>query len=94
MSGKQLIKDHAERVDIRGSGDRLAANLLRARIFRSHRTEDSGFCTARRVQEFGDTEIEKFWAAILGDENIAGFDVAVNHQPLVRILHGPADLAK
>ena len=50
--------------------------------------------TIRRVQNLGDAKIEELWCAIGSDENVAGLDVAMNDQPLMRVLDRGADLEK
>ena len=38
-------------------------------------------------EQFGDSEIEQARRAVLGDEDVVGLEVAVDHQSLVRELH-------
>src|SRR5690606_30228142 len=44
--------------------------------------------------QFGDAEVEQFGEASGGDENVRGFDVAVDHQTAVCIGDGSAHFAK
>ncbi len=49
------------------------------------------------MQGLGDAEIDHLGhrhAIAVSDQNIGGFEIAVNHALLVRVLHGSADLAK
>ena len=40
------------------------------------------------VENLRNSEIEQLGYAVAGDENVAGLDVAMNHQALMRILDG------
>ena len=47
-----------------------------------------------RRDHLGDAEIEQFGDPFLGDQNVAGFQIAVHHQVLMRILHRLTDHAE
>ena len=76
LTRKQFVQYDTKRVDISGGGDSLAANLLRRSIFQRHDAL-TGLGEGRAGliiadEHFGDTEIEQFHCAVIGDQNIAG----------------------
>ena len=91
--GERHIEHHAQRVDIGGGGDRAARDLFGACVFRRQDIGCGVIGSGRRflAEQFGDAEIEQFWAAIGGDENVGGLEVTVNDQMLVGVADGVAD---
>ena len=98
-AGEQLVEQDAERVDVRRRGHRLAADLLRARVFRRHQLQPRRGRRERlpaelRVQQLGDAEVEELGRAVGHHQHVGRLDVAVDDQVLVRVLDGGADLPK
>ena len=52
-----------------------------------------GYTRRRRIEKLGDTEVEQLGRAIAGDEDVVRFEVAVNDEIPVRILHRVANPA-
>ena len=46
------------------------------------------------VEQFGDAEVDEFGLAAVGDEDVAGLEVAVDDEVLVREVDRVADLAE
>ncbi len=94
-SRQQAVQQDAERVDVRGSRHRFAADLFRARALQRHDTHDGQgpFLGRLRidVEQLRDAEVEQLRRPVARDQNIAGLQIAVNDQVLVRVLHGAAD---
>ena len=92
---QDLVENDAQRVNVGGGVDRLAADLLRAGVLRRQHARH-GDCHLRRVharlQHLRDAEIEQLGRAVLGDQNVAGLQVAVDDQVLVRVEQCRADL--
>src|SRR5262249_10868213 len=84
---KQAVKHHAQRVHITCRSDGFTTNLLWTGILGRHRAHQRSACGYGRIEQLGDAEIQKLWHSIIGHENVAGLDVAMDHQPLMRILH-------
>ena len=98
-SGEQLEQHSAERIDVGCGGQRVTTDLLGACVLRSEGADiaarEGQRVVARvRAYELGDAEIEQLRGAVGGDQDVAGFDVAVNHQIFVRVLHRVAQLAE
>ena len=98
-AGEQLVEQDAERVDVRRRGHRLAADLLRARVFRRHQLQPRRGRRQRlpaelRVQQLGDAEVEQLGRAVGRHQHVGRLDVAVDDQVLVRVLDGGADVAE
>src|SRR5262249_44354468 len=94
MAGKQLIEDDAERIEITGSGDGIAAKLFGTGIVGSKGTKLRRFDKTRAVENLCDAEVEELGNSFLGHEDVAGFNVAVNDEVLVRVLYGGTNLAE
>ncbi len=93
----ELIQQNAERIDIGRGRDRPAEDLFGRRILR----RQHAFLKARHrhgmqqtlgSEQLRDPEVEQLGSAIAGDEDVAGFDVAVHHEVAMRVLHGAAHL--
>ena len=97
--GDQRVQDHAQGVDIAGRGDGPAEDLLGTRECRRHRGHQGlrGLGAGRDrafLQELGDAEVQQLHRAVGLDQDVAGLQVAVHDEPLVRIGHRRAHLAK
>src|ERR1700732_4066954 len=91
-SGKHLIQNYSQRVDVAGRGDRLAPDLFRAGILWRHQSKKANglFVLVNDLAGFKylrDSEIQQLWDSFGVDEDVAGLDVAMNNQPLVCVLH-------
>src|SRR6478672_3224317 len=53
-----------------------------------------GFQAARRAQDFCDAEVEQLGHAIWRDQDVAGLEIAMNDQVLVRVMNGCAHVPK
>src|SRR5262249_40938380 len=83
-----------KRVEIAGRGDGTAANLFGACVFGCEGPELGGFGEARRIENLCDSEVEKLRNSFFVHENVAGLQVAVNDEMLVRVFDRRADRAK
>ena len=92
-AGQQLVKQHAERVDVGRGGHRLAEQLLGRGVFgreqlrigaRQRRAVAGGFV----FEQLGDAEIEQLDAAVVIDEHVQRLDVAMHDQVRVRVGDG------
>ena len=95
-AGEQFVQQHAERVDVGGGRDHLAADLFRAGVFRRHQREAVRRGRVRLaakvgIEQLGDAEIEQLGRAVGGHQDVGGLDVAMDDQVLVRVLHRCAD---
>jgi len=95
-TGEQLVEQQAEAVHIGRRRDVAAADLFGCGVI-GRQQHEAGACfrlTGARFgsrKQFRNPEIEQLDAAILGDEHIGRFEVAVHDQTRVRVLHGVAD---
>ena len=99
MSGHQAIEDDAERVDVAGGCDLLAAHLLGAGKFGSHGPRVGGVgvdCLEVEfgIEQLGDAEIEQLGLAFRGDKNVCRLQVAMDDQLLMSVFNRGADLKK
>src|SRR5205085_7243668 len=84
LAVQQLVKDHAERVDVGARVDGLALHLLWPHV---RRRADHAACRGQAllvVDELGDSEVEDLRLASVGDEDVVGLDVAVDDAEVVR----------
>jgi hypothetical protein len=76
----------------------LAANLLGAGILGRHwppvGARDQRSLEAIWIQKFGDAEIQQPRNASVGDQDIRGFEITVDHELFMGIMHGRTNLAK
>ena len=98
-AGEQFVEQHAERVDIRGGGHRVAANLLGAGVFRRHQLQPGRGRRERLarelgIEQLGNPEVQQLGCALSDHEHVRRLDVAVDDQVLVRVLNGGADVTK
>src|SRR5437899_2036114 len=86
---KHLIENGAKRKDVGTVIDGLATDLLRRHVaYCAHNDARIGIDTSRgnvclrltavRLSEFRNAEVENFYAAIIGDEDVVGFQIAMN----------------
>ena len=86
----RLIGDHSQRVNIAGCGDSPVHHLLRTGIPNSQSPKDRpcAFDVAidnGGIKDLGDPEIQKLWHTVRSNQDVAGLNVAVNGQVLVRV---------
>ena len=100
LPGEQLIKDHAERIDIGERGDLLLARgLLGTHVKRRADALDGKRLGARRgevatVEHLGDAKVDDLRrrsSVLLDDHDIARLEVAVDDAVLMRVMHRAAD---
>ena len=92
---EQLIQQNSHRIDIRRFGDRHSTHLLGAGILQRHRAPFRSR-HQRRLKEFGiqqfrNPEVQEPGHSVWCDQNIAGFEIAMNHPILMRVLNGGAN---
>ena len=90
---QELVQQHAERVDVRGGADRLAAQLLRGGVVGRQRTHALAGELVRVVpriglEQLGDAEVEQLHVTFAVDQDVAWLDVAVDHEMAVRVGNG------
>ena len=91
VSGQELIEQQAERVDVGRERDRLAQELLGARILRRHRPgqrRHRRISLVAGIEDLGDAEIEQLWLTVRGHQHVPRLEVAVDDVVIVRVLHG------
>ena len=93
-SREQLVEDRAEGVDVGGGGEHVAPDLLRGSVFRSHDPEAGAGdrVGSRGVEDLGDAEVEELRLPPRRDQDVRRLQVPVDHQRLVGMIHGVADL--
>ena len=94
LSREQLVEDDSQGVDIARGGHGVPVELLRARVVERHRPHIR-LCQHRlrrglRVQELGDPEIQHLGRPVRGHEDVAGLQIAMHNEVLMRVLDGPA----
>ncbi len=91
---QQLMQQHAERVDVHRSAHDAAVELFRRGVGWRHPPR-RGLRRRRRVVEHArDAEVEQLHLAVVVDQDVAGLEVAVDHQVAVRVLDRRADVEK
>ncbi len=94
--GEEFEEDDAEGVDIGAGGDGVGGDLFGAGVAGGE--EDLGGGGLGRgegvVEKFGDAEVEEFGFAALVDEDIGGFEVAMDDEVGVGEGDGGAELAE
>ena len=94
-ASEEFKQNQSQRIHIRGRGDGLAAELLGAGVLQCHDAHARGHAHGAgehvRVEDFGNPEIEQLGDTFRGYENIAGLEVAMNHQMLMRVMNGGAN---
>ena len=88
----RLVQQHTQRVNIRGGRYGISPHLMTPEYASPEQLEPwhgRGKLPAElRVEELGNAEIQQLGRVIRGDEYVAWLDVAVDHQVLMRVLHG------
>jgi hypothetical protein len=98
-SREQLVQQQPEGVHVARGRQRVAANLLGARVRRCHQAKSRArdrliHGGEARVQQLRDPEVEELHLARAGDEHVARLEVAVQNEILMRMVDGGAHLAK
>ncbi len=98
-SADQFVEQQAQGIDIAGGGDVLAPQLFRAGVLRSHQplvvgSGDDGVGGQSRIEQFGDAKVQELGKAVSGDQDIRGFQIAVDNQALMGGLDCRADGAE
>ena len=92
VAGEELVEDQTERMDVSGGRDGITAELLRARILGRHQPPGPrrrGLLPSGAGREnFCDPEVQQLGCSFGRDQNVAGLDVAMDDEMLVRILNG------
>ncbi|MEM9593506.1 MAG: hypothetical protein AAGD06_04560 [Acidobacteriota bacterium] len=104
-AGHQLVEQDAEGVHVGGGAEGFPPHLLGARIFEGQepqpRRRGDGEVGGRRrphrrrgvrFEQLGDAEVQELGAPLLSHQDVAGFDVAVDHQVGVGVLDRGTDL--
>ena len=100
LAAQQLVEHHAERVHVARGRERFAQQLLGAGVLRCERpagdARELGLVAraAFGFHQLGDAEVEQTHFALRGDEDVAGLQVAVDHEVGVRVLHRQQHLAE
>ncbi len=95
-SGQQLVEHDAQRVHVRGRGQRLAGQLFRRGRLRRQRSSRPRrrVRVAREgiVEETRDAEVEQSHLPVGRDEDVRRLEIAVDDEPRVRVPHGAQHL--
>src|SRR2546423_5357455 len=99
MSAQEFVENDPEAINLAGRADARTAQLLRTGISRRHEDLHAGseiarLCGPTGTQELRDTKIQQLRYAFSRHQDVARFDVAMNHEILMRILQSGTDLAK
>ena len=91
-----LIEDRSQAVNIPAGGGLFA---FAAGLFWWHVTDcahdDAGLRqVAATFDELGQSEIGKVWLPLLVEENVAWFEIPVQHTSLMGVMHGSSDDGK
>jgi hypothetical protein len=89
---QQHVEERAQRVDVRGDGDRAAADLLgrgegRREDVSAVAREGDGLAPRLPFEQLGDAEVEQLHLAVRADQHVRGLEVAVHDQVRVRVRH-------
>jgi len=94
LAGQHLIEHAAERVQIAPGVERgLPAHLLGTHVPRGAQHDARRRDPRVGIERPRDPEVRHQDAAVLGDENVLGLDVAVHDAVLVRVLQPPGGFA-
>ena len=87
LACEQFEQHDTQRPDIDRGGRGLAADLLGRGVFRrvEPQARDGGFRRRGVIEQLGDAEVEQFHAAVVGDQDVAGLEIAVNDEPCVGV---------
>jgi hypothetical protein len=92
LAGQQLVQQHAEGVQVRAHVERAE---LRVGLLRAHVVAGAGGVRRHRAGGAGDAEVDDLRqraAVDLGDQHVAGLEVAVDDAALVGVLHAVEQL--
>ncbi len=97
VAAQQQVHQHAQRVDVGGGGHVAALQLLGRGELRRERVAGAGGerrfrAGAGVVQQLGDAEVQQLHVAGLRHQDVAGLQVAVQHQAVVRLRHRGQDV--
>ena len=82
--GEALVEDQPERVEVGAAVELAAADLLGRQVLgRAHHHVVARQVLAGGVEALGDAEVGQQHAAVRGDEDVAGLDVAVDEAGVV-----------
>ena len=90
-SGQRLVTDHAEGIHVRGGGRLIAGGLFRRDVLGGAH-HHAGLGDGGGVDGLGDAEVGDLDLPGGGDQDVAGFDVAVHQTLIVGCLQRPARL--
>ena len=89
------MEEHAQRIDVARRGDRLPPHLLGARVPERHgpqpQLREPGIGPSG-IEQLGDAEIQQLGHAVAGDQDVAWFQIPVDHQVLMGEVDGRAHL--
>ena len=86
-SAQALDEQDAQRVDVGGRADGFAGDLLGREVRRGAQHVTRARLVSR-IDQPGDAEVGKMHPPVLGDEDVGGFDVAVDEAALVDVREG------
>ena len=92
-AGEELVEHGAQGVDVRKRRHGVTANLLRAGVVGRHRGADRIVGRSRvGSKQLADAEVEQLGDAIRIDEDVAGFQVAVNDEIAMSVIDSRTDV--
>jgi hypothetical protein len=97
LAAQQLVEDDPQRVDIGGGGHRLVEELLGGCVLGGQQPDlgarQHGRQDAARLppHDLGDAEVQQLHRAFRRDQDVAGLEIAMDHQVAVGELHRRAD---
>jgi hypothetical protein len=88
-AAEHLVEHYAEAVDVGAAIDTVscARDLLRGHVARAARDDPEHAASRLRFIQ-AEPEIHKYWRAVGGEEDVGGFDVAVDDEPGVGVDQG------
>ena len=95
---EQLVQQYPQRVKIARGGHRFAGQLLRTRVGGGKLAGDGlsifDLTQVSWIHQSCDAEIEQFRLPVARHQNVSWLEIAMNHQMLMCVLHGRAELAE
>jgi hypothetical protein len=96
-ASEKLVKDDTERIDITLRRHLATVDLLRAGVFgcewqERHSRRRQATTSGGRIHDAGNPEIDQFWNALVGDQNVRGLQIAMDDAVTVRVGNGMGDL--
>ena len=89
-----LEQHDAEREDVRATVDVAAEHLLGRHVGRRPERRAGASQLAHVVEELGEPEVRHLGGALVRDDHVGGFEVAVEHALLVRVADRERDVAE